>query len=71
MYDTEIQCRLVTDRGMNVPSFVEIERGRHFFVLILPGFTHISLFSTIVHLLIMVDVFVECGMGETFVQVVP
>ena len=26
---------------------------------------------TIVHLLIMVDVFVECGMWETFVQVVP
>ena len=29
------------------------------------------LFSTIVHLLIMVDVFVECGMWEIFVQVVP
>ena len=29
------------------------------------------LFSTIVHLLIMVDVFVECGMWEIFMQVVP
>ena len=28
------------------------------------------LFSTIVHLLIMVDVFVECGMWEIFMQVV-
>ena len=29
------------------------------------------LFLAIVHLLIMVDVFVECGMWETFVQVIP
>ena len=29
------------------------------------------LFLTVVHLLIMVDVFVECGMWEIFVQVVP
>ena len=29
------------------------------------------LFSTIVHLLIMVDLFVECSVWETFVQVVP
>ena len=29
------------------------------------------LFSTTVHLLIMVDVFVDCGMWEIFVQVVP
>ena len=29
------------------------------------------LFSTIMHILIMVDVFVECGMWEIFMQVVP
>ena len=29
------------------------------------------LFSTILHLLTMVDVFVECGVWETFVQVLP